>query len=67
MTETTNLSLISVKKVCELTSLSRTMITNLRAQGQFPEAVSLGARRVLWLRHEIDAWIKQRAETSRVR
>ncbi|MCM2436239.1 helix-turn-helix transcriptional regulator [Agrobacterium rosae] len=67
MTDNKDVSLISVKEVCKLTSLSRTMITNLRAQGRFPAAVSLGERRILWLRHEIQAWILEQANRPRVR
>jgi prophage regulatory protein len=67
MKDTAALSLISVKEVCKITSLSRTSISQLRNSGHFPAAVSLGERRVAWLRSDIDAWIKQRAETSRVR
>lgn len=67
MTETQNLSIVSVKEVTRLTSLSRTMITKLRKEGKFPPAVALGYKRVGFLRHEIDLWIRDRADHARVR
>jgi len=36
-------------------------IARLEAVGQFPRRVRLGACRVAWLAHEVEAWIKERA------
>jgi len=57
--------LISMKQVCALTSMSRTMVNRLRSQGRFPEIVDLGDRRVAFVRSEVVAWIdaKVRART----
>jgi len=53
-------ALISVNEAAQLTSLSRTAIFNLRAQGKFPKAVPLGEKRVAFVRSEVAAWIEQR-------
>jgi prophage regulatory protein len=52
--------LISLKEAAKQTSLSRTMINRYRAEGRFPVAVSLGERRLAFVRDEIIAWIDSR-------
>lgn len=53
-------SLISLNDACKLTSLSRTAINRWRALNIFPAAVTLGDRRVAFVRAEVEAWIKDR-------
>jgi prophage regulatory protein len=53
-------SLVSLNGVCEITSLSRTMINRLRAEGKFPRAVEAGDRRIAFVREEVHAWVKAR-------
>nr|WP_246812727.1 AlpA family phage regulatory protein [Ensifer sp. ENS07] len=55
-----NAILISMRDVCTLTSLSRTMVNRLRVAGRFPGAVELGERRVAFVRSEVLAWIEER-------
>lgn len=52
--------LVSIKSVCAMTSLSRTMVNALRADGAFPVAVELGPRRIGFVRDEVEAWIDAR-------
>lgn len=52
--------LISIKNVCDLTSLSRTAINRHRSAGNFPKAVILGEKRVTFVADEINEWINQR-------
>jgi len=52
--------LVSIKSVCAMTSLSRTMVNALRADGVFPVAVELGPRRIAFVRAEVGAWIDAR-------
>lgn len=52
--------LISINDAVKLTSLSRTMINRYRSEGRFPVAVSLGERRVAFVRSEVHAWIDTR-------
>jgi prophage regulatory protein len=55
-------TLISINGVCELTSLSRTMINRYRAEGRFCAAVPLGDRRIAFVRSEVLTWIQERIE-----
>ncbi|MBE0703618.1 MAG: AlpA family phage regulatory protein [Afipia sp.] len=59
--------LVSLNECCSLTSLSRTSINNLRAKGDFPEAVLLGDRRIAFVRAEVDEWILDRVKSRRAR
>ena len=52
--------LVSIKYVCAMTSMSRTMVNALRSDGAFPVAVELGPRRIGFVREEIEAWIDAR-------
>jgi prophage regulatory protein len=52
--------LVSMKRACELTSLSRTMVNRLRAEGRFPAAVPLGDKRIAFLKSEVTGWIAER-------
>ena len=51
--------------VMEITGLSRSSIYQRISEGSFPEPISLGARAVGWLEHEIQAWIEEQIELSR--
>lgn len=53
------------KQVEQRTGLSRSTIYLRVAQGNFPKAVSLGARAVGWLESEIEEWLNSRVELSR--
>jgi prophage regulatory protein len=52
--------LVSMAGACKLTSLSRTTINLKRARGEFPQAVSLGERRLGFVRAEVVAWVEAR-------
>ena len=59
-------NLISLNDACRLTSLSRTAINRWRNLGQFPKEVTLGVRRVAFVRTEVEQWIADRiAERDR--
>jgi prophage regulatory protein len=49
------------------TGLGRSTIYVLISRGEFPKPISLGARAVGFLEHEIDAWVSARVEQSRGR
>ncbi|MGB3273850.1 MAG: AlpA family phage regulatory protein [Xanthobacteraceae bacterium] len=55
-------TLISLNEAAALTSLSRTMLNRYRAEGQFPDAVPMGDRRVAFVRGEVLAWIQDRID-----
>jgi prophage regulatory protein len=52
--------LVSLNDACAMTSMSRTMLNRYRADGRFPIAVSLGERRIAFVRAEVQAWIQER-------
>jgi prophage regulatory protein len=52
--------LVSMKRACELTSLSRTMINRYRAEGRFCAAVPLGDKRIAFVKSEVSEWIAAR-------
>ncbi len=52
--------LISLNDICAMTSLSRTAINKMRDAGRFPVAVSLGDRRVAFVRAEVMTWLEAR-------
>ena len=45
---------------------SRSNVYYLTDQGDFPQSVKLGARAVGWLESEVNAWIRDRVELSRM-
>lgn len=53
-------TLISLNQACEITSLSRTMINRLRADGRFPAAVPVGEKRIAFVRDEVASWVRER-------
>jgi prophage regulatory protein len=59
--------IIRLKAVKARCGLSRSTLYNRMAAGEFPRAVTLGARSVGWIESEIDAWIAARIEASRNR
>ena len=48
------------------TGLSRSTIYLRVSQGTFPKPVSLGARAVGWVEAEIQGWLDQQIESSRM-
>ncbi len=52
--------LIKLKEVMHLTSLGRSTIYKLIADGKFPESVTLVGRHVAWVEEEIENWILEK-------
>jgi prophage regulatory protein len=52
--------LMAPKEAAAATSLSRTLLTLMAAEGQFPKPVPLGERRIAYVRREVEAWIDER-------
>lgn len=55
-------ALLSMRDVCRITTLSRTMINKYRSSGAFPEPVPLGPKRFAFLASDIAGWIEGRAK-----
>lgn len=51
---------IRLKKVIEMTGLSRPTVYRLIKQGKFPKQVKLGERSAAWLLEEVEQWMKER-------
>lgn len=58
--------ILRLPEVIQLTGLSRSSIYLRIANHQFPESVSLGGRAVGWLEQDVDEWIVERIEQSRI-
>lgn len=52
--------LMSPSEAAIETSLSRTLLSMMAAEGQFPQPVRLGVKRIAFVRAEVEAWIDQR-------
>ena len=58
--------ILRLPEVKKLTGLSRSTIYLRMANQEFPESISLGGRAVGWLERDINKWIEERIEQSRV-
>lgn len=56
----TQTKLLKRTEVQSETTLSRSQIYALMAEGKFPKPIRLGGNRIAWLRSEVFAWIDQR-------
>ncbi|WP_411887834.1 helix-turn-helix transcriptional regulator [Hydrocarboniphaga effusa] len=56
------MQLLTCADVRSRTTLSKSRIYQLMAQGDFPRPVRLGTLSVAWVADEIDAWIRRRIE-----
>ncbi|MCD6297332.1 MAG: AlpA family phage regulatory protein [Deltaproteobacteria bacterium] len=56
--------IIRFPKLHEITSLSRTTIWRLEADGQFPKRLQVGNRGVGWLLNEVQDWMRSRPRSE---
>ncbi len=59
-------SILRLPAVIKRTGLSRSSIYLRISQGDFPLSISLGGRAVGWLEEDIDNWLLERIDASRV-
>jgi prophage regulatory protein len=59
------LVILRLPAVIEYTGRSRSSIYLDISEGNFPAPISLGARSVGWIEHEVQAWIEERIKLSR--
>lgn len=59
-------TILRLSDVRARTGLSRSTIYLLMMRGAFPKSISLGERAVGWVEADIDAWIAERIQRSRV-
>lgn len=55
---------IRLDKVKEITSLSKSTIYRLIAEGEFPRQIQVGKRAVVWVRTDINNWINQKLDIA---
>jgi len=59
-----NSQFIRLPQVKELTTLSKSSIYRLISDGDFPQQIAIGARSVVWRRHEVEAWCNQKVASA---
>ncbi len=59
-------TILRLPQIKKRTGLSRSSIYLRMANGEFPVSISLGGRAVGWLEQDIDEWIIERIEESRI-
>ena len=57
--------IFKLKKVCEITTLSKATIYRQIKQGKFPAPIQLTDRSVGWLMSEIEEWINNKAKNRK--
>jgi prophage regulatory protein len=57
-----NLKLMKISQVMNLTALSRSTIYQLMAEAKFPKQVVLSVRSVAWVASEVEDWIMGKIE-----
>lgn len=56
---------IRLPQVLYLTGLGKTSIYKLMSSGAFPQAISFGARRIMWKQSDIQCWIESRIQARK--
>jgi prophage regulatory protein len=59
--------MLRLPDVLKRTALSRSQIYRLIEQDDFPKQVRLGERAAGWVEEEVDGWLRERIERSRLR
>jgi prophage regulatory protein len=55
---------INIKDVVRMTSLSKPVVYRMIRRNEFPRQVSLSARRVAWIRSEVERWQRSKCEQA---
>ena len=59
-------TILRLPDVIHQTGLSRSSIYLRIANHEFPQSISLGGRSVGWLQQDIDEWVVEKIEASRI-
>jgi len=59
------MKILRLPEVIALTGMSRSTIYVWMNKGEFPVSISLGARSVGWIEHEVEEWIQSKIKKSR--
>jgi prophage regulatory protein len=60
------IQILRLPQVCARTGLCRSMIYQLEVEQRFPNRIKIGVRAVGWLEEEVQEWLTQRIEASRL-
>ena len=60
-------TILRLPDVINRTGLSRSSIYLRVSNDEFPKAISLGGRAVGWLESEIEEWLAEKVESSRIK
>jgi prophage regulatory protein len=60
-----NLQVLRLPQVIQITGLCRSMIYQLEADDRFPRRIRIGSRAVGWLHSEVQQWLTDRVMQSR--
>ena len=60
------ITILRLPKILKRTGLSRSSIYLRISKGDFPHSISLGGRAVGWLEDEVEDWLKEKIEASKV-
>ena len=61
-----DITILRLPAVKARTGLSRSTLYLRMSEGNFPKSISLGGRTVGWIEEEVNDWLNQQVETSRV-
>lgn len=56
------MNFLTLKAVMTKTSLGRTTLYNLMADGRFPKSIKVSARKVAWDEKEVEDWMQERLQ-----
>ena len=54
---------MSIKDVIKETTFSRSTIYRMMDKGVFPRQISIGNNKVIWIRHDIENWMKEKVSS----
>ena len=60
-----NRPFLNIKEVSELLGISFSTINRLIKQGDFPKKIKLSPRRMVFMKYQIDEWIKSKRSEYR--
>ena len=60
-----NRPFLSIKEVSELLGISVSTINRLIKRGDFPQKIKISPKRIIFMKREIDEWIKSKKITTK--
>ncbi len=60
------ITILRLPTILKRTGLSRSSIYLRISKGEFPRSISLGGRSVGWLEDDVESWLEEKIEASKV-